>query len=492
MNQALNQNRGFFKSATVLTLILSSLTLVLISWFRAYMAGAIMVDGHALHGFPEAFVFSAFLVSLGAFSYAYYRLWKDSDLETGQLKLLAFLLVAIFSFMVPMLSNDIFSYMVFGDAADKGADVYTNAQCTHFSAFYPYITGLWTTSTCAYGTVILLMAMLATWLSAGKIVVALIIYKLMILLFAFVFIEVAAKIAFILKAPVKSFVFIVFNPVFLMQGVGQLHADLIAIAFVLFALYFSISGRWYLSFILVAFSIATKMNYVLVLPFFVFVVFLQDGQSTLAYRKLSIGLTLLLLSLATLYFPFYTSTATITTPFTFHFFQNPSKCIGEILSYVIYFAPQIIGGNHDQLQHTVNGTSGPYTQLLISVMIVKVCQVIALVASLYILTRFLNGRQTLQQWFRVYVRTLLLFLLYYLHIFNPWYLMMFLPFMWVDEDPAFMGWLFVLTCFISVQDIVCSVSRDSVVYAMVLVLTFASVMLYLYKPRRMFFTSLGY
>ena len=465
---------------------------VLISWYRAFVAGTIMVDGHAMHGFAEAFVLGAFLVALGSFSYAYYRLWKDEQADGAQLKLLAFFLAGIFSFMLPMLSNDIFSYMVFGDAADKGADVYTNAQCTHFSTFYPYITGLWTTSTCAYGTVILLMAMLATWLSAGKIIVALIIYKLMVLLFAFLFIEVAAKISVILKSPLRHFTFIAFNPVFLMQGVGQLHADLIAIAFILFALYFLLSGKWYLSFILIAFSIATKMNYVLMLPFFVFVVFLQDGQSKNAYRKLGIGLTLSVLSLATLYFPFYTSTATVTTPFTFHFFQNPSKCIGEILSYVIYFAPQIISGHHDQLQGTVNGVAGPYTQLLISVMIVKVCQVIALVTSLYILIRFLNGTQTLQQWFRVYVRTLLLFLLYYLHIFNPWYLMMFLPFMWVDEDPAFMGWLFVLTCFISVQDIVCSVSRDSVAYAIVLVLTFVSVMFYLYKPRRMFLTSLGY
>jgi hypothetical protein len=104
--------------------------------------------------------------------------------------------------------------------------------------------------------------------------------------------------------------------------------------------------------------------------------------------------------------------------------------------------------------------------------------------------RFMRGAQTLQQWFRVYVRLLLLFLLFYLHIFNPWYLMMILPFMWLDDELSFMRWVLVLTCFISVQDIVCSVSRDSMVYIAVLVLTFISVMLYLYRPQQMFFTSL--
>ena len=70
--------------------------------------------------------------------------------------------------------------------------------------------------------------------------------------------------------------------------------------------------------------------------------------------------------------------------------------------------------------------------------------------------------------------------------------MMLLPFMWVDDEPVFMQWLFVLTCFISVQDIVCTVSRNSLIYEGVLGLTFISVMLYMYKPMRMFFTSLGY
>ena len=138
-----------------------------------------MVDGHGLHGTPEVIVFCSFILSLGIFSFAYYRLWLTNEIEIQQVKALAFLLAVLFSFMLPMLSNDIFSYLVFGDAANQGADVYTNAQCTHFSSFYPYITGIWTSSTCAYGPVVLLLAMLATWVGAGKIAVALIVYKVL-------------------------------------------------------------------------------------------------------------------------------------------------------------------------------------------------------------------------------------------------------------------------------------------------------------------------
>ena len=463
---------------------------VLISWYRAFVAGTIMVDGHAMHSTAEVVVFVLFILSLGGFSISYYRLWARNEIELKDVKLLAFVLIAVFTLMLPLLSNDIFSYMVFGDAANKGADVYTNPQCTHYSTYYPYITGAWTSSTCAYGTVVLFMAMLATWVGAGKIAVALVVYKIMILVFAFVFVEIAARLTLLMQAPVSSFVFVVLNPVFLLQGVGQLHADLIAITFVACAVYFLLSNKWYWAFALVALSVATKMNYVLVVPFFIVAMVLQKQPSIRDFGNIAVGMVIMLATLIIAYLPFYSSIATFTTPFTFHFFQNPSKCIGEILGDVIYFAPQLLHGHKEQLQSTVNSTSGPDAQLQTTWVVVRICQVFAVLGSFYLLVRFFIGERTLKMWFRVYVRTLLLFLLFYLHIFNPWYLMMFLPFLWVDDEPGFMRWLIVLTCFISVQDIVCSVSRDSMVYVAVLGLTFISVMLYLYKPWRMFFSSL--
>jgi hypothetical protein len=304
-----------------------------------------------------------------------------------------------------------------------------------------------------------------------------------------VFIEVATRISSLLQTRVRNLTFIVLNPVFLLQGVGQLHADLVAITFVLCGVYFLLTNKWQLAFVLVAFSVAAKMNYILALPFFLVGLALQQHPSKQLYIKQAMGLILVLLSLAVIYFPFYTSIATFTAPFNFHFFQNPSKCIGEVLSYGIYFAPKIFVGHNNELSHVVNASSGPSQQVQISFIIVRICQVFALCASAWLLIKFMLGERNLAQWFKVYTRALLLFLLYYLHIFNPWYLMMVLPFIWADEDPAFMYWLLTLTCFISVQDIVCTISRDSVVYIIELVLTFLSVMLYLYKPWKIFFTT---
>jgi len=482
-----------FKMKAVIGLLLSAAGLVLVSWLRAYSAGTLMVDGHALSGWWGATVFFAVLFALGAFSLAYYRLWADDALGINQVKLLAVVLAGLFSLMLPMLSNDIFSYMVFGDAVNKGADVYTDAQCTQVSGFYTYITSVWNSSTCAYGPFILLLAMLATALSAGKILVALVIYKMLTLLFSFVFIAVATRVCALTQSRTRNLFFILINPVFLLQGIGQLHADFIAITFAICAIYFLLTYKWQLAFIWVALSITTKMNYILLLPFFMLAVALQCNQRrVIKYGRAGVGLFLTVLAVTLAYLPFYTSVATVTTPFTFHFFQNPSKCIGEVLGDIIYFGPQIISGYNALLQKTIISSSIGGGQVFIAEIIVKICQGLALCACLYMLVKFFMQKTTLQQWFRLYVRMLLLFLLYYMHIFNPWYLMMFLPFVWMQEETAFMLWLLVLTCFISVQDMVCIITRNSIVYPVELGLTFISVMLYLYKPRRMFFTSLGY
>ncbi len=466
--------------------------MVLQSWLRAFMAGTLMVDGHGLNGWPEILVFLSVVLSLGFFSFAYYRLWVNSALSIPDIKALAFISIIIFSFMLPMLSNDIFSYLVFGDAANKGIDVYTNPQCTHFSTYFPYITNAWASSTCAYGSVTLWLAMTSALAGSGKILLALIAYKILILLFAFAFVEVASRVCVLMQSPARCLTFIVLNPVFLLQGVGQLHADLVAITFILAGIYFLLTNKWYLAFVMVALAIATKMNYVLVLPFFIVALFIQEGIPATTLKKTGAGLMILLATIVLVYAPFYTSTATITTPFKFHFFQNPSKCIGEVLSYVVYYVPQLLSGHQLQLSEAANNTSGPGTQVYISNFIVKICQAFAVCASLYILIKFVFGKRAINQWFRVYLRALLLFLLYYMHIFNPWYLMMFLPFLWVIEEAAFIHWLLVLTCFISVQDVVCIVDRNSFVYITELALTFMSVMLYLYRPRYVFFTSLGY
>lgn len=64
--------------------------------------------------------------------------------------------------------------------------------------------------------------------------------------------------------------------------------------------------------------------------------------------------------------------------------------------------------------------------------------------------------------------------------------MMFLPFLWMKEDHSFMKWLFWLTCFINVQNLVCMVTFNSVTHYLVLLLTAMSIMVYVWNFRKSF------
>ncbi|MGL1475121.1 hypothetical protein ACSTJF_00480, partial [Vibrio parahaemolyticus] len=91
----------------------------------------------------------------------------------------------LFSLMLPMLSNDLYSLLAYGDASNRGADVYTMTDMLHISPYYDYVSELWKTAPCVYGPVVLLQVKLATWIG-GNLYGTIIIYKLIALIWAII------------------------------------------------------------------------------------------------------------------------------------------------------------------------------------------------------------------------------------------------------------------------------------------------------------------
>ena len=88
-------------------LLLSAITIVVLSYYRAWSARTMLVDGHGLSGIPVVIVFFGFLAALSGYSISLYRLWDDDKINISEVKFLGYILIVIFSFMLPMLSNDI-------------------------------------------------------------------------------------------------------------------------------------------------------------------------------------------------------------------------------------------------------------------------------------------------------------------------------------------------------------------------------------------------
>jgi hypothetical protein len=479
------------RDARVRAIFLSSALIVALSFYRGYIAGTIRVDGHGLSGVPVLIVFTGFLIGLVVYSIIFYRLWDRGDLDINAIRLLAFILAAVFSLMLPMLSNDIFSLLTYGDAANRGADVYADVKSLPVSPFFDYVSSNWKTAPCVYGPVSLGTSRIAAAISGGNIFLAIAAYKAIAFIWSVVFIEMAYRTSIFLKASVKPFLFIVLNPVFLIQGVAQLHCDMLALALCCSMLFFFFSGKWHLAFLFAGLAILAKMNFILVLGFLVVALFIGKKSWPSFFYKTVAGMGITFAIIFLFYYPYYTSINTFKIPFNFLFGQNPAKSVPEVMGDIVYFGSMLLSGHTEELRTAVHSTSGLFPGQMAAWLGIKlIFQVLSLLLTAYIFIKFWFGPRDSKKWMGIFLRLLLIFLLFYSHVFYAWYLMVLLPFVWFEEDKRFMQWLFVLTCFSNVHDIMCSVNHGTPVYFVVLPLTFLSVLVFFWRFRNNFFTSL--
>ncbi len=474
-------------------MLLSAFVIVATSWYRVYVAGTIKVDGHGLSGVPVYIVFFSFVIALTIYSVSLYKLWKENILSSSEIKLLSYVLAGLFSLMLPMLSNDIFSLLTYGDAANRGVDVYIDTHSNGISPYFDFVSDLWRKAPCVYGPVCLSMARIAAMIGGGHLLLAIAAYKLLALSWAILFIEVMSRIGKLLNTPDRSLLFIILNPLVLMQGLAQLHCDGIAITLSGCMVYFFLSKKWYWAFVFAGLSIASKISFVLMLPFLVVGLFIEKETWLTFLSRTAGGIAITVITVVALYLPYYTSPQTVQVPFKFVFEQDPAKSIAEVIGDIVYFAPSVISGGEDkELQSNLHVKPSVSTKQLEAWLLVKkISQAFALLMSIWVFLRFWMGRRDLRQWMKVFTRLMLLFLLFYSHVFYAWYLLMVIPFVWYEDDLRFIQWLFVLTCFSNVHDILCAVNHGTPVYFVVLPLTFLSIVSFVWRFRSVFFRSVN-
>ncbi len=389
-----------------------------------------------------------------------------------------------------MISNDLFSLLAYGDASNKGVDVYIGIGAVRVSSFYEYVSPIWRQAPCVYGPVCLTTSRLAALMGCGNIYLAILAYKILALLWAVIFVECMVRIAGILKLGGRILALILLNPLLMVQGVGQLHCDAIAIALVAGMIYFAVSGKWYMAFFFAGLAIVAKMSFVLMLPFLAVVVYLHTDSWKKLLLQVIGGAGIVAVTVALVYLPYFTSIKTVGVPFDFLTSQKPAKSAAEVIGDVIYFAPGVIMGKNAELNDSIKRTSGLLDgQLRIWLAVQQVLKIFALLMSLVLFVRFWMGSRSQAAWCRTYVRLLLLFLLFFSHVFYPWYLLFIIPLLLYEEDSRFIGWLLVMLALAIMQDAMTFVSHESVLYYGILIMTFASVLSFFLMFRRVYFYS---
>jgi hypothetical protein len=483
--------QALLKHTQVRIILLAAIGIVLASWFRVYIAGTIQVDDHGLSGIPVYIVFITYSVAIWFYGISLYRLWCADTLSSSQIRVFAYLMIGIFTLMLPMLSNDIFSLLAYGDASNKGVDVYTDTQSLHVSPLYDYVSKLWKTAPCVYGPVCLYTSKLAGLICPGNVFVALAAYKILALFWAIIFVEVMSRISTLLETPSCSLLLILLNPILLMQGIAQLHCDAIAATCVVCIIYTVLTEKWILAFAFLAFAILSKMSYVLILPFLFVSMFIKAGKLKDMVLNIAIGVMILTGIICLFYLPLYTSPKTITQPFHFLTSQGPSKSFTEIAGYIVSYASQVFAeqsakAENLNLHSPITGISQEIVWNYVSLF----CKTLALVISAILFYGFWKGERNIKTWIRTYLRLLMLFLLFYSPIFYAWYPMLFLPFIILENEKTFITWVVGFTFLVLMQDTVCFVTRSGVVYVVVLGLTFLSVASYVWRFRKVYFLSL--
>jgi hypothetical protein len=241
---------------------------------------------------------------------------------------LAFLGLAVAAFMLPMLSNDLFSVLAYASVAAQGHDVYTTVSWLPHSVWYPWVGGRWAEKVCVYGPTSLVAA-LPSALAGGNPWVALVVLRLV----WFVPLALVMEWSFRRLRDRPFFHAMVWlNPLWLVEGPGQLHTDLLGVIAVVAGIVLQKGGRAKAGWGLYGLAVLGKYTFA-----FTGVWFWLFGAKTLRQRLLRLpAIGAVVLVLAVLCFaPFWRGPATVTEPLHDLAGMNPGGSITEVVGILV-------------------------------------------------------------------------------------------------------------------------------------------------------------
>ena len=203
--------------------LLAGLTVVTAcSWGRFFATGSLKVD----QSYPARLTGFALLAALvagwGLSVSGWQAILADPPARSRRT---AYVALGVATLMLPMLSNDVFSLLSYGAVAAGGHDVYTTTASLPQGLFYSWLGDRWSHTVCVYGPTTLI-ATLPAGLARGNPWVGLALLRLAWL----GPIALVMELSFRRLADKPFFHAMVWlNPLWIVEGPGQLHADLLGL-----------------------------------------------------------------------------------------------------------------------------------------------------------------------------------------------------------------------------------------------------------------------
>jgi hypothetical protein len=456
------------------------------SWWRFFATGSMKVD----ESYPARFAGFALLAALVAGWALAVTGWRGLLVSPPpHPRRTAFAALGVAAFMLPMLSNDLFSVLSYGSVAAGGHDVYGTTTWLSQGPFYSFLGEHWRQTVCVYGPTTLIAALpagLAGASAGSRAWAGLAILRLL----WFVPLALTMELTFRRLRDRPSFHAMVWlNPLFIVEGPGQLHADLLGLVAITAGIVLHRSGKVRTSFGLYAVALLGKYTFAPAGLWFWLSATPSAGQR--ARRIATMGAILVGMGVA-FYAPFWSGPDTLLAPLRSLARMNPGGSITEVLGIVVQFLrtgsftpPDLAVQAALELDRATKHASWLVVSWIMRLVFVGVVAIV-----LPSMLRKGSDERTLALGTGVISVALLTLAS---HRFQSWYLVAALPFFGLSCSTAWRRWWTAVVAVAVPVDFACVLERSSSVYpvwgavttgALVVVFLWSFRARYLSFPRR--------
>jgi hypothetical protein len=244
---------------------------------------------------------------------------------------LAYAGLLLAALMLPMLSNDVFSLFAYGSLAGTGHDVYTTASSLTDTPWYAWVGQHWNEEVCVYGPSTL-VGILPVTLAGHSPWAAL--FLLRIAWFAPLVLVMELSFRRLRDRPLFH-AMVWLNPLWIVEGPGQMHGDVLGLVAVVAGIVLAFGGRVRSAWALWAVAVLGKYSFGF--TGFWFWLFRAPEWRRRAVR--TPAMAAILVGLAIVFFaPFWHGPATILVPVRALGKMNPGGSITEVVGILVNLA----------------------------------------------------------------------------------------------------------------------------------------------------------
>lgn len=418
------------------------------SYIRWAVTGSVKVDGNYPKGPALVLNIILFLVSLAVAGYAYVKvvLRRDGwDLDLGQVKKLAVITAIIAVFMMPMLSNDVFSRLAYGDMLTKGMNPYSRPELLKDSIYAPLIGACWAKAPCVYGPMTVLIDSAAALAGRHSLAAALAVLDIFQLVFMLLFIlsawryfadeEAARKDAGLPSPAFNKAALVMLAPLVWLMGLGQDHNDIIAGAFLMLALLLMRRGKFTAASLPLIMAVQTKLYVIIAIPLFLI---LAWSALKPEWKKLAavLGKSLAIAAAVTviLYAPFHDGGRELTVPSEFLQHKSSAKSITRVISTAIVTMGDVLHIGNSRTEEP-----RPVRARRVEAPMFPIIKAFSLMLMLLVFSRIRYCRDP-EDFIEIFAVLGAVLVCFFSSVFNPWYLAGLVPLFVGVKRPVWALW----------------------------------------------------